>query len=790
MMRKKMNVTRFLAFAAGAFFCMGAQCAYAQIGPDLRPPGLTPDHPVNAYSADGRRRSLADDDWRHEAGWELNASDIVFSAAKKRQLISEAPSTIHVITDRDIAAHGWRNLAEILRHVPGVQTQTTHSQFQSVMIRGLVGTENNNSRILWLQNGVPMNDVRDSGIWLDETYPVEMIKRIEVVLGPGSALYGSGAFQGVINIFTKDPGDVNPNGEYRLTIQNDLTFKASAMAAYVSDDRDFGILGHVSGNTTQGPGLIGSYMYEEYSLLQGGISASHGETVDEYYYKNLKSNSDKHWYSVDFKLHYKGFKWNLGFTDIYAGADGSEAFPYIEVNQKKIQDAIDNNENKLDVIFDKTVPTTAAFRFNRREFYTDLIFETPIGESVTFLSLLSYRLNQYRFENYAGHSASVSEIKIYDPYTDGASYLMNTTGKSNYAPLQQKLYALAPVQWRTYDAHELIGGVVLEYHNIDSDGEFDGRTVNRQNHSKIDYLTPSVFLQDEQRFWDDRIILTLGGRFDAYKVTSDTRSLAPSWRFAFLAKWTDWMTMRLSYGHAFKEPSLYQLYANSLDAVGKTSLNPELLENVELSFLFTPTYFMKIRFDAFATFISNLIIVNFEPNAGNNAEGTEGRYVPNQNSDAQLYGFELSLDTAIGKHWNLYTHYNFLYSMVDKSANSQDDRIPDDAMHRFKIGATFMNDWLTADMALFLVGGTPKTKSAFDYRNANDGGYAVPLYAILQPQITANVGANIGLMVQGSYTFSEGMTKAPTHNFYYEKEGVPVSRYSVLFSLMYPFRNH
>ena len=186
-----MNVTRFLAFAAGAFFCMGAQCAYAQIGPDLRPPGLTPDHPVNAYSADGRRRSLADDDWRHEAGWELNASDIVFSAAKKRQLISEAPSTIHVITDRDIAAHGWRNLAEILRHVPGVQTQTTHSQFQSVMIRGLVGTENNNSRILWLQNGVPMNDVRDSGIWLDETYPVEMIKRIEVVLGPGSALYGS-----------------------------------------------------------------------------------------------------------------------------------------------------------------------------------------------------------------------------------------------------------------------------------------------------------------------------------------------------------------------------------------------------------------------------------------------------------------------------------------------------------------------------------------------------------------------------------------------------------------------
>lgn len=791
---------------------LSSGAAMAQLGPDLRPPGLSPNHPVDAYSADGSKKKHSDD-WRHESGWELNASDIVFSAAKKRQLISEAPSTIHVITSADIAAHGWRTLAEILRHVPGIQTQTTISQFQSVMIRGLVGTENNNSRILWLQNGVPMNDVRDSGIWLDETYPVEMIKRIEVVLGPGSALYGSGAFQGVVNIFTKDPADINKYGEYRVAIQNNLTFKASAIAAYNSDDKDLGILIHAAGNTTQGPGLIGDYIYEDYSMIQGGANVGAGRDVNDLFYSAIDSNSDKHWYNVDFKLHYKFFKWSMGFTDIYAGADGSEAFPYISYDT----DAANAGELDESKIYDHIAPMRAAFRFNRREFYTDFVFDSSIGDSLTFLGVVSYRLNQYRFKNYAGNSPrflnadATSTAEPDAKADDSATSNISPLNKLNFSPLQQKIYGLAQLQWRIYDANELIAGIGLEYHNINSDSEFISVSNDNRNDSKIDYLTPSVFIQDEQKFWNDRIIITLGGRFDAYKVTSGQRDYAPSWRAAFLGKWADWITMRLSYGHAFKEPSLYQLYADTVDYIGVETLSPEKLENVELSFLFTPTYFMKIRLDGFATFIEDLIIVQYQKQYSNTFFGVDGRYSPTQNNKAQLYGFELSLNSSIGKHWNVYTHYNFLYSKIDSGNSTQDssaaqngktsentdakitakkfDRIPDDAMHRFKLGATFTNDRVSADMAFFLVAGTPKTDSNFSYRR-DKGGYATPTYAILQPQVTVNVGANIGLMLQGSYAFSEGMTHSPTHKFYYEKEGVPASRYSVMFSLMYPFKNN
>jgi len=798
-----MKYTKQVLLAAAASLLLCPLSASAQIGPDLKPPGLDENHPIDSYTRLGK--GYAGEDWRHETSWELNASDIVFSAAKKRQLISEAPSTIHIITDREIAAYGWRSLPEILRHVPGVQTLTTKSSFQSVMIRGLVGTEDNNSRILWLQNGVPMNDVRDSGIWLDETYPVELIKRIEVVLGPGSALYGSGAFQGVINIFTKDPADINKYGEYRVALQNNMTFKASAIAAYTSEDGKLGILGHVAGNTTQGSGLVGDYVYTNYAMAQAGDNLTNNANALDMRGESLESNSDKHWYNINFKLNYESIKLELGFTDIYAGADGNESVPNIDygtihynenLNGGYVSEDKVNKENE-DYLDNDRYP----YRFNRREFYTDLIYEDNFGDSVSFLALLSYRMNYYEHKHYRNYKDANEVQSFYNVYNDKdkENYISSYANKVNYDTMQHKLYALAQVQWHIYDANELIAGLVLEYQHIQSNDFMNGNgypdTKNSNNENllidatTLGQLTPSIFIQDEQRFWNDRIILTAGARFDAYRIyMSDEKApdYAPSWRFAFLGKWTDWMTMRLSYGYSFKEPSLYQLYIDTFDAVGNPALEPETLHNVELSFLFTPTYFMKIRLDTFATFVDNLIMMQYNNDKNINILGEDGRYTPVQGAKAQIYGFEIGLDSAIGQHWNLYSHYNFLYSKLDSEEDSGSDRIPNDAMHRFKVGATFRNDMFTADLAMFLVGGTPETTSDMGWKSRKE--YSTPFYAIFQPQFSVNVGANIGLSLQGSYAFSEGFDSSPTHSYYYEKEGVPVSRYNIMFSAFYPFK--
>lgn len=755
-----------------------AQQAYGQIGPDLRPPGLSETQPIDAFSTEGSSKG---NDWLYSQNWELNASDVVFSASKKRQLISEAPSTIHVITDKQIASHGWRSLSEILRHVPGVQTLTTHSQFQSVMIRGLVGTESNNSRILWMQNGVPFNDVRDSGVWIDETYPIELIKRIEVVLGPGSALYGSGAFQGVINIFTKDPKDISQYGEYRIGLGLNGTFKAAATAAYQTESKDFGLLVHATGNTTQGPALIGDYVYEKKLMTQAGNSVSNSKLPTYRDPKGLDPNSDKHWYGLNMQLHYKQFKAALSFTDIYAGGDGSEYVPNVAYKIDKLED---------DVYETYTVDN---YRFNRREFSAELFYEDNFLDNLSFTSVISYRLNQYRTENYGGYSKNGSQI-VHIDYSGKeplevitSAYPQQFAEKINFNTMQHKLYGLAQLQWRIYDQNELISGIVMEYHNIHApEFEYGETSSGRTN---IQYLTPSIFLQDEQRFLDNRLILTAGGRVDFYKVTAKERDIAPSWRFAVLVKWADWITQRVSYGYSFKEPSLYQLYVDMTDYKGNADLKPETLHNVELSTLFNPWYFLTLRLDAYATIMSNLITMNWDTRLKEEFIGIVGKFTPTQNSGANLFGFELSVDAKIASAWTIYSHYNFLYSMrtYEKGAKDTDEkRIKDDAMHRFRLGASYVSEHVTADLAFFLVSASPNI--ALEERLSATKSGEPSLYAILQPHVTIRLPANFGLLVQGSFAFSKGMTQTPSYRYYYESRGIPVSRYSAFFALTYPYQ--
>ncbi len=786
-MKKSAFVFIFSSFIM--LFCV--QPSFAQLGPELRPPGLPEDHPLDAYTMDGKSHSGSD--WLYSENWELNASDVVFSASKKRQLISEAPSTIHVITDKQIASHGWRTLSEILRHVPGVQTLTSQSQFQSVMIRGLVGTESNNSRILWLQNGVPFNDVRDSGIWMDETYPIELIKRIEVVLGPGSALYGSGAFQGVINIFTKDPKDIPQYGEYRVGLGLNGTFKAAATGAFTTKDKDFGLLVHATGNTTQGPGLIGDYVYEKKLMTQAGNSVSNSLPPTFRDPSGLDPNSDKHWYSLKMQMHYKKIKAALSFSDIYAGGDGTEYVPNVGYQVDLLKDKDTQLYETIEV---------DNYRFNRRDFAAEFFYEDSFLDNLSFTSVVAYRLNQYRTKNYGGYSKSGNSI-VYINYNEktplqqtidpsklsiNVNYPKQFEKKINFNTMQHKLYGLAQLQWKIYEQNELISGIVLEYHNIRApEFEYSERGLGK---TQIQYLTPSIFLQDEQRFLDNRLILTAGARVDFYKITASNRDIAPSWRAAVLVKWADWITQRVSYGYSFKEPSLYQLYVDMTDFKGNERLKPETLHNVELSTLFNPWYFLTLRLDAYASIMSNLITMEWNPELRQDYLGINGKFTPTQNSGANIFGFELSADARLNTVWNIYGHYNFLYSMrtYEKSAINKDvKRIKDDAMHRFKLGATYTSEHLTADLALFLVSASPNIKSA--ETSISDTKFGEPsLYAIVQPHITVRLPANLGLLLQGSYAFSKGMSTTPSYRYYYETRGVPVSRYSALFSLTYPYQ--
>lgn len=125
-------------------------------------------------------------------------------ASKKAQTRRETPGIVTVITRDDIVASGARDLLDVLVLVPGFSPGVDVEGVVDLGIRGQWGHE---GKILLLIDGQPMNELLYSTLQLPNHYPLETIERIEVIRGPGSAIYGGYAELAVINILTRKPED-------------------------------------------------------------------------------------------------------------------------------------------------------------------------------------------------------------------------------------------------------------------------------------------------------------------------------------------------------------------------------------------------------------------------------------------------------------------------------------------------------------------------------------------------------------------------------------------------------
>ena len=125
------------------------------------------------------------------------------------QNIADTPAVISVITAFDIETMGATDLDEVLETVPGLHV--TYDKFTYTPIYSIRGVYSAfNPQVLVLINGVSIKTLyagNRSPIWAG--MPVKMIKKIEVIRGPGSAMYGADAFARVINIITKQGDDIN-----------------------------------------------------------------------------------------------------------------------------------------------------------------------------------------------------------------------------------------------------------------------------------------------------------------------------------------------------------------------------------------------------------------------------------------------------------------------------------------------------------------------------------------------------------------------------------------------------
>ncbi len=137
---------------------------------------------------------------------ELLFMDIsVVTASKTEEKLSDAPGVITVVTKDELERFGGTTLKDILERVPGLVGSSIYMTDRSMISARGDQFKDSGSHVLLLINGRPVREILEGGIKSEmyESFPVNIIEKIEVIKGPGSVLYGSGAFSAVINIITE-----------------------------------------------------------------------------------------------------------------------------------------------------------------------------------------------------------------------------------------------------------------------------------------------------------------------------------------------------------------------------------------------------------------------------------------------------------------------------------------------------------------------------------------------------------------------------------------------------------
>ncbi|HLK35547.1 MAG TPA: TonB-dependent receptor [Polyangiaceae bacterium] len=213
----------------------------ALIAVDGRPSGFTPAaltlplgvHVVRVTRAGYRsfeQRVDVTPDGRARVDADLSPLEEVTAVSRVTESVADAPSSVSIIGPQELRAMAYPTIAEALRGVRGVYVGNDTS-YEAVGFRGFSQLGDYGDHVLVLIDGQPANDdyVGSSYVGYDGRADIEDVQRIEVVRGPGSALYGTGAFFGVINLVTRDRG-APTHGEVSVSTASDSVGHARATA--------------------------------------------------------------------------------------------------------------------------------------------------------------------------------------------------------------------------------------------------------------------------------------------------------------------------------------------------------------------------------------------------------------------------------------------------------------------------------------------------------------------------------------------------------------------------------
>lgn len=578
--------------------------------------------------------------------------------------IYESAAVTSVITAEQIQAMGATELHEILETVPGV-----HANLQEVTneyrysIRGISNATN--SETLMLIDGTRVITPLRGSFAIGLELPVNAIQQIEVIRGPGSALYGADAFAGVINIVTKKAKDINGK---TVGVRAGNWNTQSAWGQY--------------GAQWAGWDIAASLQYQHSDGDPGRVLRADNQTVFDKLFDTNASHApgpmQNRYKMFNGHLNLQRKHWDLGFWAIGSSDTGVRAGAASSLDPKGSAGG--------DQYF-------GDIRFSTEDWFDDweLRAHASYLEADVNAKVHTFPENARLPIDATGNINLINSVGLVD-FPNGT---IDDIGLVQRIPMVE-LNSI----YRGWTQHLIKASAGFRYEaiSINHQTNYGAGVINGLNLPTVvngaltDVTnTPFAFLPDKHRtIWSfalqdewqiaDDWQLTAGVRYDDYSDFGST--VNP--RAALVWNINNKLSTKLMYGEAFRAPSFTeQATQNNPILLGNPNLNPETINTGEWAIDYRPFSSFRTAANLFYYQIHNLIAAVPESNGITSVYRNDG--------NQQGYGAELEWDWQLNSQLNLKGNYAWQHARSNET-NKRVTGVPEHHVY-FAAGWQFIPNW-------------------------------------------------------------------------------------------------
>lgn len=586
--------------------------------------------------------------------------EMVVSATRSEKKLLDTAASVSVITDKDLNKMHINNLDEAFVKIPGVyvgRLSGIGSTTSQTVMRGV----NAANSVAVLVDGVQVNDSYNGSVtW--SAIPVDMVKRVEVLRGPASVLYGGNALAGVINIITKDVDKTSVN--LKLSYGSNNTQNHSLyVAGKASDKLDFNVNyekkktdGYITDPVLSSKAVFGAETTTTNTGAKRWIIGNKG-----------KRQWDENTVGVGVKYHF----------------DESKSL------------ALDFTKNEYEYSY--SAPTSY--------FGDDIIkkagtyFSTP-GEKASNKYNMTYNDSENGWkavvgysDQYKQHDTSIS--KATDSSKPNTRFSFDLQKKQTISANNNAVFGL------NYRKDEMDATVYKLADKFNSDSKIAVDSMASGTNKSF-----SAYVMDEHKF-SDRWTATAGLRYD--KWSTDGRILLPNKTEAINydeSTYDNWSpslsvmykpeadsSVYLSWGKAFEAPSLYRMYSSSYSSnvynIANPNLKPQKAETFELGYKKDLNNKSAIGVSVYDTKYKGLLYKN----SLGVVDGMNATCYQNA-GEAEAKGFELELNHNFDDKWSAFLNYTYQNPVIKKAlkATEKDKYVTAIPKEVFRAGVTYSDD--------------------------------------------------------------------------------------------------